>query len=90
MHTKNWAKFVWEENVKKLGMPHFFLGKHENSLSKFVHLLLLLFLAFIFLGFGSVMAITVFICEKVCVRNCSANILSLKCKSSKQFNQEQN
>ena len=90
MVTKEFAKFFWEENVQALGMPHFYLGKQKHSLSKFVHLLLLLFLAFIFLGFGSVMAIIVFICEKVCVKNCSANILSLKCNSSKQFNQEQN
>ena len=62
MYTKGFPKFVWEENVKALGMPHFYLGKH--SLSKFVHLLILLFLAFIILGIGSVIAIIAFICEK--------------------------
>ena len=90
MHQKGFAKFVWEESVQALGMPHFYLGKYKYLLSKFVHVLLLLFLAFIVLGFGSLMAIIVFICEKVCVKNCSANILFLKCNSSKQLNQEQN
>ena len=66
MHTKGFAKFVWEENVQKLGMPHFYLGK--NSLSKFAFYCYFLFLAFIFLGIGSVISIIVFICEKVCVK----------------------
>ena len=34
MHTKEFRKFVWEEELKVLGMPHFYLGKH--SLSKFI------------------------------------------------------
>ena len=67
MRTKEFAKFVWEENVKVLGMSHFYLGKH--SVSKFVLYYYFLFTGFIFLGIGSVISIIVFICEKVCVKN---------------------
>ena len=27
MCYKEFAQFVWEENLKVLGMPHFYLGK---------------------------------------------------------------
>ena len=67
MHTKEFATLVWEENVKTLGMPHFYLGKHSSKLhlSKLVLYFYLLFPAFVFLGIGSVISIIVFNCEKV-------------------------
>ena len=77
MLTKEFPKFVWEENVQALGMPHFYLGKHKHSLSKFVLYLYFLFPALIILGIGSLLAIIAFIFEKI-----YANM----CKSSKQFN----
>ena len=67
MLTKGFAKFVWEENVEELKMPHFYLGKH--SLSTFLFLTLkFVFLAFIFLGIGSAISIIVFCCEKLFVK----------------------
>ena len=63
MYSKGWEQFAWEENVQKLGMPHFYLGKH--SLTKLVLYFYILFPALIFLGIGSVISIIVFICEKV-------------------------
>ena len=67
MDFKEFAKFVWEKEMQNLGMPHFYLGK--NLLLKFVlYYNYFLFPAFIFLGFGGVLSIIVFICEKVSVK----------------------
>ena len=69
MLTKGFAKFVWEENVEKLKMPHFYLGKNillVNICS--LHTLKFVFLAFIFLGIGSALSIIVFFCEKLFVK----------------------
>ena len=63
MASKKFGKFVWEEEVQALGMPHFFLGRH--LVSKFVPYFYILSPAFIFLGIGSVLSIIVLICEKV-------------------------
>ena len=51
--------------MQALEMPHFFLGKHSLSLSKFMLHFYIFFPAFIFLGIGSVLSIIVFFCEKV-------------------------
>ena len=63
MYIKHFAKFVWEEEVQALGMPHFYLGKH--SFSKFLLYFYILFPAFIFLGIGSVLSFIMFFCELV-------------------------
>ena len=64
MHTKEFGKFVWEEELKVLGMPFFYLGKH--LLSKFIILYInILIPGFTILGLGCLISITTFICEKV-------------------------
>ena len=64
MYTKEFDKFVWEEGVEALGLPHFFLGKLELSSTLFLDFYILC-PAFIFLGIGSVLSTIVFICENV-------------------------
>ena len=63
MQENQFNQFVWEEEAKVLGLPHFFLGKFHCP--KFV--LTYYIPAFIFLGIGSLMSFIVFILEKACV-----------------------
>ena len=61
---KQFGSYVWEEELKVLGLPYFYLG--DYFLSKFVNLYIIFFILFpalIFLLIGSAISIIVFICE---------------------------
>ena len=68
MHTKEFGKFVWEEELKVLGMPHFYLGIKQSLLLFIIFYGKILISAFTFLGIGGVLSIIMFICEKVVFR----------------------
>ena len=62
MINRKWDPFVWNEELKVLGIEYFYLGKH--SFSKFI-ILYILFPALIFLGIGIVISSIVFIGENL-------------------------
>ena len=65
MYQKQFPKFVWEEQLQKLAMPHFYLGKDPL----FFFSSYLSFTAFIILGTGSGISFILFICEQLIVLN---------------------
>ena len=88
MHYKEWELFVWEEELKVLGIEYFYIGQNLSILKQ---MFIFLFPALIFLGFGSAISILAFICEVVCAKNNFANVLSRMFRSFNQFfNQQQN
>ena len=69
MHEKEWELFVWEEELKVLGIEYFIIGKHFYSkFVNFYQLLTFLFAALIFLGIGTAISMVAFICEIVCAK----------------------
>ena len=69
MDTKKFEQFVWEEELKVLGIEYFFIGKHFNSKTViFYKILTFLFAALIFLGIGTAISMVAFICEIVCAK----------------------
>ena len=67
MYQKQFPKFVWEEELQKLAMPHFYLGKDLfYPFSSYFS-----FPALIILGTGSGISIIVFICEKLIALICN-------------------
>ena len=75
MHYKEWELFVWEEELKVLGIEYFYIGQNfKTYFINFSSVFSFLFLAFIFLGIGGVVSIIAFICEKLCVHLSCENL----------------
>ena len=60
IHRLNLPKFVWEEDLEVLGMPHFYLGTFIYTLRSYENIR---FLAFFILGIGIGFSTILFICE---------------------------
>ena len=63
IYSQEWPLFEWKEEIQILGMPHFYLGINIHLTDILLVSILYFISAFIFLGIGSGVALTVFICE---------------------------
>ena len=60
--SKNFPPFVYEEELRVLGMPYFYLGTFDYILIIFI---LRKFSAYYFLGVGLALSTILFICENL-------------------------
>ena len=66
MYQKQFPKFVWEEELQKLKLPHFYLGKDlKINFVLFPFSSYFSLAAFIILGTGCGISFIVFICEQL-------------------------